>query len=198
MSKNGGQRDGSPEGRRQQQELARRAKERDAEAWGVLFERHYRSVFSFARFKLSGSDEAEDIAAQVFEVAYRSVDRFDYQGVPIEAWLFGIARNLVRDHVRKLGRRGPSVELEEGSVSVSAPDSTANVDLQHDLSAALKGLTDDQQLVLSLRFIEDRSVADTALSMDRSADAVKNLQRRALAALQRQLADSEYGREGPR
>jgi DNA-directed RNA polymerase specialized sigma24 family protein len=44
----------------------------------------------------------------------------------------------------------------------------------------------------------DRSVAETALLMERSEDAVKNLQRRALAAMQRELVSTDYPTDGMR
>jgi RNA polymerase sigma-70 factor (ECF subfamily) len=164
---------------------------RDADAWGELFELHYRAVFGFVRYRLRGATEAEDIASQVFEVAYARADRFDYRGVPIEGWLIGIARNLVRDHVKKLGRRGFEEEFDE-TIELSEPDSADAIDLRQDLTQAMRALTEDQQEVLSLRFLLDRSVAETAVLMNRSEDAVKNLQRRALAAMQRALAAADY------
>jgi len=177
--------------------LAMRAVQRDSAAWEHIFERHYRSVFAYVRYRLRALDEAEDIASQVFEVAYSRVDRFDYRGVPIEGWLIGIARNLVRDHVKKLARRGFDAELDK-SVEISEPDRVGTVDLRSDLLAAMDSLTEDQQEVLRLRFLLDRSVAQTALLMDRSEDAVKNLQRRALAAMQRELLDTGYPTDGMR
>lgn len=178
--------------------LAHRAQERDPAAWSVLFERHYRMVYAFVRYRLRGADDAEDIASQVFEVAYRNASRFDYRGIPIEGWLVGIARNLVRDHVKKLGRRGAGVELEDDMVAVAARDEVGRVDLQQDLARAFEALTEDQRTVLGWRFLEDRSVSQTAVAMARSEDAVKNLQRRALAALHRSLAGSAYDREAQR
>jgi RNA polymerase sigma-70 factor (ECF subfamily) len=171
--------------------LAARAVARDPEAWSAIFDAHYRPVFSFVRYRLRRTEEAEDIASQVFEIAYARADRFDYRGVPIEAWLIGIARNLVRDHIKKIGRRGYEEELME-TTAPSLPDASEIVDLRQDLAAAMQALTEDQQTVLSLRFILDKSVADTARLMERSEDAVKNLQRRALAAMQRALADLDY------
>lgn len=171
--------------------LAQRAVKRDPGAWGEIFELYYRPVFAFVRYRLPGAEEAEDIASQVFEVAYTNAARFDYRGVPIQAWLIGIARNLCRDHVKKAVRRGPSQELEDHMGPVE-DDAAAAVDLRHDLAAAMQRLTADQQEVLSLRFLLDRSVEETAQLMNRSEDAVKNLQRRALAAMQRALADLHY------
>ena len=176
------------------EQLARRAVAREPDAWSELFDTHYRAVFAFCRYRLRGSDEAEDIAAQVFEVAYSRAEHFDYRGIPIEGWLIGIARNLVRDHLRKIGRRGYEQEIME-STAPTIPDNATGVDLREDLRLAMQGLTEDQQTVLSLRFILDKSVADTAKLMSRSEDAVKNLQRRALAAMQRGLDGTEYSEE---
>jgi RNA polymerase sigma-70 factor (ECF subfamily) len=183
--------DPAADGREDAERLARAAARRDAAAWGAIFDLHYRSVFAFVRYRLRGSAEAEDIAAQVFEVAYSHADRFDYRGVPIEGWLMGIARNLCRDRIKKLGRRGFEEEIDERS-GPAEPDSADTVDLRQDLRAAMRVLTEDQQEVLSLRFLLDKSVEDTARLMNRSEDAVKNLQRRALAAMQRALVDAHY------
>jgi len=182
-------------GRLAAEDLAKRAGARDPEAWGTLFDLHYRGVFAFVRFRLRGADEAEDIASQVFEIAYSRADRFDYRGVPIEGWLIGIARNVVRDHIKKLGRRGYTAELDE-TVELSEPAASDNIDLHHDLAAAMRTLTEDQHEVVSHRFLRDRSVAETALLMNRSEDAVKNLQRRALAAMHRALASVDYPQDG--
>lgn len=171
--------------------LARRAMAREASAWEEIFEAHYRTVYGFVRYRLRGADEAEDIAAQAFEVAYAKAGQFDFRGAPIQAWLLGIARNLVRDHIKKLARRGPNEELDE----LNAPpelDLSGRIELQHDLRTAMHRLTDDQQEVIALRFLLDKSVAETATLMNRSEDAVKNLQRRALAAMHRALAGAEY------
>lgn len=177
--------------------LAARAVARDQSAWERIFELHYRAVFAYVRFRLRALPEAEDIASQVFEVAYARADRFDYRGVPIEAWLIGIARNLVRDHIKKLGRRGFEAELDE-TMEPSEPDRADAIDLRSDLLAAMAALTEDQQEVIRLRFLLDRSVAETAVLMQRSEDAVKNLQRRALAAMHRALAGAGYPTDGMR
>jgi len=172
--------------------LARLAAARDERAWSHIFETHYRAIFAFVRSRLGNAATAEDVAAQVFEVAYARAESFDYRGVPIEGWLFGIARNLVRDQVKKAVRRGPETQLAETTLPPE-PDATLASDLHYDLAAAMTALTEDQQTVLTLRFLMDRSVEETAASMERSEDAVKTLQRRALAAMQRALSGSGYG-----
>ncbi|MEO6397801.1 MAG: sigma-70 family RNA polymerase sigma factor [Tepidiformaceae bacterium] len=189
--------DSTATGRSNAEALAQRAVARDPHAWESIFDQHYRGVFAFVRYRLRGAPEAEDLASQVFEIAFANAARFDYRGVPIEGWLIGIARNLVRDHLKKLGRRGYTAELDE-TFELSEPDAASGVDLHHDLVAAMRALTEDQHEVISHRFLLDRSVAETALLMNRSEDAVKNLQRRALAAMQRALAAVAYPKDGRR
>jgi len=169
--------------------LAHSAARRDPDAWSHLFECHFRTVFSYVRHRLPGLAEAEDLAAQVFEVGYSRAHTFDYRGVPIEAWLLGIARNLVRDHQRRSIQRGLPVSVDDETLVERAGDG-GDPDLREDIRIAMEALTEDQQMVVTLRFLLDRSIAETAVAMSRSEDAVKLLQRRALAALQRQLGAS--------
>ncbi len=175
--------------------LARRAIAREQAAWEEIFDLHYRGVFAFVRYRVRSAEEAEDIASQAFEVAYTNIERFNFQGVPIEGWLIGIARNLVRDHIKKLGRRGIDDEFDD-SLELSEPDTADAIGLRRDLLAAMQSLTDDQKEVINLRFLLDKSVAETATLMNRSEDAVKNLQRRALAAMQRALGGDSYALGG--
>ena len=192
MRETEGEHDGiAAQARPDAEDLARRAVERDPRAWEQVFELHYRNVFSFVRYRLRSADEAEDIASQAFEVAFARADRFDYRGVPIEGWLIGIARNLVRDHIKKLGRRGIADEFDD-SLELSEPDQADAIGLRRDLLAAMVDLTGDQRQVIEQRFLLDKSVAETAVAMNRSEDAIKNLQRRALAAMQRALTGAGY------
>ncbi|MFN0096277.1 MAG: sigma-70 family RNA polymerase sigma factor [Dehalococcoidia bacterium] len=178
-------------GRDDPEALARRAVARDPETWGAIFEANWHGVYAFLRFRLSGAAEAEDLAAQVFEIAYTRAESFDYRGVPIEGWLIGIARNLLRDQYKKLARRGYQEELVE-TMTPPEPDAAPSVDLRADLLLAMKSLTEDQQTVLTLRFLLDKSVEETSRHMERSEDAVKNLQRRALGAMARALQGTAY------
>lgn len=182
------------EGDQADADLAARAARRDPAAWEALFDAHYRRIYAYLRFRLASPDEAEDLASQVFETAYARADAFDYRGVPIEAWLLGIARNLARDVIKKRIRRGPTDDLEAADVAgaLTDDDPAPAIQLRSDLAGALRCLTEDQREVIRLRFLLDKSVAETAHLMDRSEDAVKNLQRRALAALHRALGGEAY------
>ncbi len=72
--------------------------------FGELFDRHFTTVFRYLARRV-GTVEAEDLAAEVFVVAFRR--RFDYDVGRASAlpWLYGIATNLLRRHRRSEQRR---------------------------------------------------------------------------------------------
>jgi RNA polymerase sigma factor (sigma-70 family) len=77
----------------------------DNAALGVLFDRHHRGVFAFLS-RLAGTDDRDldDLVQATFLEALRSAKR--YRGdSPVHRWLFGIAANVVRHHVRSEIRR---------------------------------------------------------------------------------------------
>lgn len=175
--------------------LALRAAARDRAAWEHVFDAHWQGVYRFVRYRVGSPEIAEDIAAQVFETGFANAHRFDYQGVPIEGWLLGIARNLVRDHIKKVARRGIHENIDERHDSPEG-DIAELAGIRNDLAAALACLTPDQRQVIELRFLHDRPVAETAAHMGRSEEAVKTLQRRALAAMHRALGGRAYAEGG--
>jgi RNA polymerase sigma-70 factor (ECF subfamily) len=112
----------------------------------------------------------------------------------LSGWLYAVARNLAADHLKK---RVQTVPLFEDLVSDS-PSLTDQVHLTllaPTLKQAMLELTEDQQHVITLRFGQGLSLAETAEIMDRSVGAIKALQHRALAALAR-IIPGEVSRDG--
>ena len=71
-----------------EEDLIKRVKERDEDAWARLYDLHYLSLYRYAFARLRSREEAEDIAAQVFLEALRGIDRYTYRGKPMLAWLY--------------------------------------------------------------------------------------------------------------
>jgi RNA polymerase sigma-70 factor (ECF subfamily) len=99
----------------------------------------------------------------------------------------------VNDHLRRQYRRPVEV------LSDSLPDSKASVHSEVDareqnrmVQAAYAQLTAEQQHVLALRFGQGYSIEETAAFLKKNINAVKALQFRALAALQRQIGEVKY------
>jgi RNA polymerase sigma factor (sigma-70 family) len=62
-------------------------------------------LYGYLRWQLSSADEAEDLTAEVFLRALRAIDRFDPTRGSAQGWLYRIARNALRDHLRRARRR---------------------------------------------------------------------------------------------
>ena len=71
---------------------------------------------------------------------------------------------------------------------MTSPEQQSHLNLEKRcLLQAMAQLTESQRDVVILRFVEERSVAETAVLLHKKEGAVKTLTRRALAALRRQL-----------
>lgn len=158
---------------------------RDREAWRLLFEREMRAIFRYARGRLGDESRAEDATAEVFEHAWQNAETLVDRGLPPRAWLFGIARNVVGSHWRRWFRQPPQLSLD----AFDAPVSDGSIDHESmDLARAIARLEPAHSEVITLRFVHGLSLQETAASLDVTVDAIKGRQARALAALREILA----------
>lgn len=86
------------------QQLWRLSLDGDASAFGLLFERHAKAVFSYC-FRRTGSwSTAEDLVSVVFLEAWRRREAMVPHGTSVLPWLYGIALGATRNHRRALRR----------------------------------------------------------------------------------------------
>jgi RNA polymerase sigma factor (sigma-70 family) len=79
-------------------ELLRRSID-DPDLFEELFDRHYEAILRYGRQRL-GHDVGEEIAARTMVIAFDRRSAFDARFRSARPWLFGIATNLIRHHVR--------------------------------------------------------------------------------------------------
>lgn len=168
------------------------AQKGDVNSVTAIYEHFHRSVFRFLYYRVGDRQAAEDLTSEVFIQMVRNLPGYRPQGVPFNAWLFRIARNLATDHFRKTGKSGPTRIEEEATTS---PDETVGSEetiiSSKQFRRALAKLGHDQRDVIVLRFVSGLTLAEVAVSLNKSLDAVKALQRRGLASLHDILANGE-------
>lgn len=172
---------------------AQRAARGDQAAAAQLFDHCYPRLYRYALAKLGSSADAEDIAAETFARSLRDLDGFKWRGAGFEAWLFRIASNLVVDRVRLATRergREPEADAELGPPSFSPEDVFVRVETSIELQALLVQLAPDQREVLLLRFAAGLNSAEVGRIMGKTANAIRQLQFRALAQLRRMVDES--------
>ncbi len=173
------------------QDIAERAARRDVEAFARLYDEHLDTVYRYVLYKVGDASLAEELTEDVWAKAWEGIERFQWRNLPFQHWLLRIARNAVVDHWRSRRRATTSID---GLVDVSSDEAPPDERVAHDvemqsLQRALMRLPDDQRDVLILRFIEGYSHAETAAVLKKSVVAVRQIQVRALRALQKQLTD---------
>ncbi len=169
--------------------LIERAKRYEHQALSGLCKLYYRDIYSYIYYRVSNVQDAEDLTDDVFLKMVEAIRSCRARAErSFLAWLFRIASNSVVDHHRRQAVRDHLPLDEEHSPTHSGPESPVEVKLtQERLQQAIPKLTDDQQQVIILRFIEGLSHAETAHILGKSEGAIKALQHRGLASLRRIL-----------
>ena len=167
--------------------LAIRAAGGDAEAFGVLYDRHVSAVYRYVFYRVRNEAEAEDVTSDVFMKALRAISRYEPRQAFL-AWLYRIARNAVIDRGRRLASRtqvtfedalshGAADQVVDPNESLLAgSDATA-------LRSAIRNLTPLQQEVIILRYVEGLDTAEICRITGRRDGTIRGIEFRALGAL---------------
>jgi len=162
----------------------------DTEAFGQLYDHYVTGVYRLAYYRLGSKQLAEDITAETFVRALRSISSFTWQGKDFGAWLTTIARNLITDHYKSSRQRLELVvdAVPERSDAGPGPEAEvlASLSSAH-LMRAVQALPPEQRDCVLMRFMEGLSIAETAQVLDRSEGAIKQLQLRAVRNLAKSL-----------
>ena len=165
----------------------------DSQSIGAVYDRYFPEVYRYVRYRISDETIAEDIASDVFVRLLEASRRKQGPQSNLRGWLIATASNVVNDHHRRNYRR--PVEALSETMPDGAPGIHAQVDMrekQNLVQGALAQLTPEQQHVLALRFGQGYSLEETAEILNKNINAVKALQFRALASLQRQIGEVNY------
>jgi RNA polymerase sigma-70 factor (ECF subfamily) len=163
----------------------------DTEAFGQLYDRYVTGVFRYVYFRVGNSQLAEDLTAETFLRALRSLHTFQWKGKDFAAWLTTIARNLINDHFKSRRVRSEfSTDAFPDRADVRrGPDEDVLAMLSNEaLMQAVASLPADQRDCVLMRFVQELSIAETAQVLDRSEGAIKQLQLRAVRSLAKMLS----------
>jgi len=168
------------------------AAQQDPSRFAELYERNFYRVYAFVARRVRDRDEAEDVTAEVFHEALRTLGGFQWRGAPFAAWLLRIAANTLADRWRRAAKNRRAETLDEAEAEAeagAAPEICAPAEAER--RALLYQLVDrlppDQRLVVLRRFVEQKTVREISNELGRSEGAVKQLQFRALQNLRSEV-----------
>lgn len=172
-----------------EQQLLQRAQQGNADAFAQLYRANVQAIYRYIYHRVNDVHLAEDLTGDVFTRALKSMATYRDQGKPFVAWLYRIAHARVVDYYRMSNRRPQEsdVEAEPIPVHTNLDEGIIRRQAAKSLREAITSLTDEQQQVVILRFIEGQSIESVAEMMGKNANAIKALQHRALRTLASRL-----------
>lgn len=162
---------------------------RREEALVGLYDEYYEKVARYIFVRIGNREEAEDLASETFVRALKSLDGYEERGLPMVAWVFKIAHNIVVDHLRKVSKR-QIVHIDEAILSdESDPQESVETNDQIErLSEALNGLSAAQREVIGLRFYSGLSSEECGKILGKKPGAVREMQSAAIKSLRQALS----------
>lgn len=167
--------------------LAARGGDGDGGAFARLYDRYSRRIYAYHYYRTFRREWAEDLTSQTFVKALEGLRGYSPARGAFSAWLYGIARHCLVDHVRSIGR---TVSLDSAPMDAwDLPDGAdtfaevAERDAWERLKPHLMALGPEARELVLLRVWDGLSFKEISRLTGRSAPACKMAYARALAAL---------------
>jgi RNA polymerase sigma-70 factor (ECF subfamily) len=153
-----------------------------------LYDEYFDRIAHYIYVRIGDRSEAEDLAGDVFLKALESLKSYKERGIPMQAWLFRIAHNVLVDRLRKKGRV-TTVPIDEVTIEVGEePVAMAEKSIEMErVNKAMQKLTPEQREVVRLRFFGGLSSKEVGAILRKSDGAVREMQRAAVEKLRRLL-----------
>lgn len=164
--------------------LAIAAQKGDRKAFTGLVELYQQTIYGFLRARLTDQTVADDLCQEVFLRCFVGREKLA-RAAEVGPWLIGIARNLLREHARKLTRR-KEVMWTELCLELDALVMDREGENEHamaHLPQCLASLGESAREAIDLRYRSQLRWGEIGLRLRRSEGAVKLLVHRARQAL---------------
>jgi len=175
--------------------LIRQAKNGDVEAFNLLYEIYFTPVFRYIYLRVKDKEITNDLTQIVFLKVFQSIERYQEKNKSPLAYFFTVARNTVIDYRKKkkeIKISEPEKIFNQITDSADNPlEQLEKADTSKTLLRAISQLTDEQQEVIILKFINDLPNKEISDLFGKTEEAVRQLQCRALKSLRKYFKDNQ-------
>lgn len=175
--------------------LIKKAKNGDHVSFQALYDQYVVQIYRFVFLKVGQKQDAEDITQHVFVSAWENISSYEHRGFPFSSWLYRIASNATVDHFRTSGRTVDIESIPEEYLGAENENENHKIDTVMGLEIVKKMLTKlepDQQSVLIMKFVEDKTNKEIAESLQKTEGAIRVIQHRALKQLKTLVDERKY------
>ena len=149
--------------------------------FNLIYDRYFKRIYSFIYLRVRNHADAEELTQETFTAVFRSIDGYSGRSSPL-GWIYGIAKNTVHSHLRRLRIQGERME-RLGLEALTAPspawsstpeDQLAMRRYARVIDDRLRSLSDWQAEVFFLRHVEDLPIREISRRTMRSNDAIRS------------------------
>jgi RNA polymerase sigma-70 factor (ECF subfamily) len=160
----------------------------------VLYERYFQRIYAFLFVRVRNHADAEELTQETFTAVFRFAEGYGGRATPL-AWVYGVAKNTVLNHLRrrriqdaKLEQAGPEVLASSSATWTMTPEEHLTLDrCAREIDRTLASVSDWQAEAFHLRHVENLTIGEIAARMERSNDAVRS----GLYRVKRALTETE-------
>ena len=127
-----------------------------------LYEQHAAALFGFLAYRTGNRALAEDLVAEAFERALRARRRFDRRRASEKTWLYTIALNCLRDHLRRDAAETRAVERATVGAGDDSNPGVEAVEARDQIGRALQALSDEEREAIALHYGGDLTMPEIA------------------------------------
>jgi RNA polymerase sigma-70 factor (ECF subfamily) len=175
------------------QELIEQVRQGDQPAFNRLYQRYFQRVYSYVYLRLRNRADTEEVVQEVFMAVFRSIEAYRGRS-SLMAWIYGIAKNTVNNHIRRsraheqrIERAEPELLRSSYSLDTCSPEEHLSLRRSEEaIRERLADMADWHSEVFMLRHVDNLSIGEIAVKVSRSNDAVRS----SLYRMKRMLMDA--------
>jgi len=161
--------------------------EGNKDAFRILYEHTYQSIYVYLLSIVQNKEEAEDLLQETFIRVRLYVDRYSDQGKPL-AWMFTIARNLAYMRLRELKKKSfQEFETIQNMIGFSV---IQNVEDRIVLEGAFQVLNDEERSIVLLHAVSGMKHKEIASILNKPLSTVLSKYNRAIKKLNQELSNN--------
>ncbi|MBN1304668.1 MAG: sigma-70 family RNA polymerase sigma factor [Anaerolineales bacterium] len=173
-------------------DLLQRARSFDHHALAELYDLYSPGLYRYAMRLLGHQQLSEECVADTFSRLLQALQARKGPDRNIQAYLYRITHNWIVDYYRSHPEEEAALEDDHAGDAPRPEDAAIqNLQAQH-LRKVVRTLTQDQQMVIGMKYLEGLDNKTVALALGKPVGAVKSLQHRALASLKKILEDEGF------
>jgi RNA polymerase sigma-70 factor (ECF subfamily) len=149
--------------------------------FNTLYDRYFQRIYHFIYMRVGNHADTEELTQETFTAVFRSIDGYSGRSTPL-GWIYGIAKNAVHSHLRRLRVQrermelaGPELLAASSSAWTCTPeDQLAMRRSALAIDARLESVSDWQAEVFFLRHVENLPIREISRRTLRSSDAIRS------------------------